>query len=39
MTRVMVQARTILEYDPASETSRAIQDLWQKVSDRVLFQL
>jgi len=35
ITHAMVQARTILEYDPSSETSRAIQDIWQKIADRV----
>lgn len=38
ITRSMVQAQTILEYDPSSETSRAIHDIWQKVSDRVFSQ-
>ena len=38
ITRAMVQAQTILEYDPSSETSHAIKDIWQKVSDRVLSQ-
>lgn len=38
ITRSMVQAQTILEYDPYSETSRAIHDIWQKVSDRVFSQ-
>ncbi len=35
ITHAMVQAQTILEYDPFSETSQAIQDIWQKVKDRV----
>jgi MinD superfamily P-loop ATPase len=38
ITRAMVQAQTILEYDPSSESSQAIQDIWQKVSARVLSQ-
>ena len=38
ITRSMVQAQTILEYDPSSETSRAIHDIWQKVSGRVFSQ-
>jgi MinD superfamily P-loop ATPase len=35
VTHAMVQARTILEYDPSSETSQAIQDIWQKIAARV----
>jgi len=35
ITHAMVQAQTILEYDPLSETSQAIQDIWKKAEDRV----
>ena len=33
ITRAMVQARTILEYAPSSETSQAIHAIWDKVAD------
>ena len=38
ITHAMVQAQTILEYDPLSETSQAIQDIWKKAENRVFSQ-
>jgi MinD superfamily P-loop ATPase len=35
ITHAMVKARTILEYGPSSETSQAIQDIWQKAAHLV----
>lgn len=38
ITHAMVQAQTILEYNPVSETSQAIQQIWKKVSTFVATQ-
>jgi MinD superfamily P-loop ATPase len=38
MTHAMVQTQTIVEYDPACQTSQAIQHIWEKVSAFVATQ-
>jgi hypothetical protein len=38
ITHAMVQAQTILEYDPLSETSQAIKDIWKKAENRFFSQ-
>jgi len=38
VTHAMVQAQTILEYDPSSETCQAIQKIWKKAAGLVLSQ-
>lgn len=34
-TKAMVEAKTILEYDPGSKTCEKVREIWQKVYDRI----